>query len=538
MFAGTQMDGMMMAAIAVVLAISVPARPDDCNWNGVDDLCDISCVAQGCTKPCGGSEDCNGNGTPDECDTASVFVGTRSAETGLAKVYRYNGGTDWIDLSPDGLGKATTVMALRFYQTKLYAGTQTMHGHGGDYGVGQVWRNEGGNSWSLVGIMDNSVMMLDIYDGSLFVGTNLGGLFRCTECDGTDWESIPGGSGGSGFQSSIVSSVCGPAQLFLGELNVDDFWRYTLDEGLIELESHEGSCVWDFAEYENRIYAGAFAGSTWQGPVYATFDPLDCDSRPMFEEIHTTGKQNWAVESFRNYLYVGTGGIFESPTADLWRYDGEVWQIVHQWPTFLDGEGVSAMAAHGSEALFIGLGLRDGYDYLGDGRGEMWLFDGMVHTRISDPDFFDAGVQTILIGGFAPDCNRNRVIDDCEVFDDCNDNGVIDECEEDCNANGYPDDCDIAEGRSDDGDDNSLPDECGCGRLPGPATILREGSNDGTIDARQPHPRTLPICARESVRMRIQSTYSSTPLSGAKTAVSWFVRMCKTTIWGRIRSGV
>ncbi|MBI1827446.1 MAG: hypothetical protein HY287_05215 [Planctomycetes bacterium] len=38
----------------------------DCNGNGVQDACDVSCA--GCVSPCGGSADCDANGVPDECE--------------------------------------------------------------------------------------------------------------------------------------------------------------------------------------------------------------------------------------------------------------------------------------------------------------------------------------------------------------------------------------------------------------------------------------------------------------------------------------
>ncbi|MCH7992877.1 MAG: hypothetical protein IIB57_00380 [Planctomycetes bacterium] len=41
----------------------------DCNSNGIDDACDLSCDPPGCAVPgCGQSDDCTGNGIPDECE--------------------------------------------------------------------------------------------------------------------------------------------------------------------------------------------------------------------------------------------------------------------------------------------------------------------------------------------------------------------------------------------------------------------------------------------------------------------------------------
>ncbi|MCH7926108.1 MAG: hypothetical protein IIC51_11290, partial [Planctomycetes bacterium] len=53
--------------VAAVGPSAVGAR--DCNTNGIDDACDLSCDPPGCTVPgCGQSDDCTGNGLPDECE--------------------------------------------------------------------------------------------------------------------------------------------------------------------------------------------------------------------------------------------------------------------------------------------------------------------------------------------------------------------------------------------------------------------------------------------------------------------------------------
>lgn len=53
------------------LSCSLPAPAADCNQNGKEDNCDISCSSTGCAGVvgCGSSNDCNANGIPDECDT-------------------------------------------------------------------------------------------------------------------------------------------------------------------------------------------------------------------------------------------------------------------------------------------------------------------------------------------------------------------------------------------------------------------------------------------------------------------------------------
>ncbi|HVP09607.1 MAG TPA: M28 family peptidase [Phycisphaerae bacterium] len=60
----------MTRSVAGYLADNAKAHPVDCNGNGIDDTCDVSCSAPGCAgiPGCGQSVDCNGNMFPDECE--------------------------------------------------------------------------------------------------------------------------------------------------------------------------------------------------------------------------------------------------------------------------------------------------------------------------------------------------------------------------------------------------------------------------------------------------------------------------------------
>ncbi|MCK4658850.1 MAG: hypothetical protein KAV82_04950 [Phycisphaerae bacterium] len=385
------------------------------------------------------------------CALGQVFAGTQGGGTGHpGRVYRYAGGTDWIELTPpEGLGGAAAVMDLADFKGQLYAGVQTATGSGGGGGEGQVWRYEGGTVWTQVGTLDNSVMVLEVYQGHLYAATNSNNLYSCVTCDGTDWDNIPKGRSNTGFWAGYVSSVCGEPELFLGELNTDAFWRFNLVDGLVFLDDYGGSCIWDFADFAGDLYAGAWAGS---GPVYRTEENLDCD-HPRFVEIYSTGANNWALETFQGKLYIGSGGTSGPEGAKLWAYDGIDWNVVRTWPTTVENEGVSALVAQGDHYLYIGLGLPDGY-YSGDGQAEVWRFDGDSFMQISEDDFFGGGVQTLLGG---TDCNTNGIPDWCDVdcgppdgpcdvpgcgqSEDCNSNHIPDECEPcgDNNGDGYTD---------------------------------------------------------------------------------------------------
>ena len=64
----------LAVALVAVLVSSAWLLAEDCNMNGTEDQCDLSCGPTGgaCDLPgCGSSQDCNANGVPDECDTVA-----------------------------------------------------------------------------------------------------------------------------------------------------------------------------------------------------------------------------------------------------------------------------------------------------------------------------------------------------------------------------------------------------------------------------------------------------------------------------------
>ena len=84
-----------------------------------------------------------------------------------------------------------------------------------------------------------------------------------------------------------------------------------------------------------------------------------------------------------------------------------------------------------------------------------------------------------LVGG---DCNRNNVIDSCDVASgsstDLDGTGIPDECE-DCNRNGVLDSSDVATGFSADCQADRIPDECQLGNAP---LDVEYAYDDGTRD--------------------------------------------------------
>jgi hypothetical protein len=372
---------------------------------------------------------------------SNVYVGTQNtgSEPQTAKVYRYsaNAQNNWVDLTPsgfDGVQEVSAVLSLAVYHGELYAGVQTAHGYGGgccsggggsgltgghkgllppggtgckEYGTGQVWRYEGNGDWELVGELGTAVNVLLVYNNKLYAAVtdvedpdgNVGWLYRCTTCDGTDWVDMPGQHSSNGFFSGIVSAACGDPEIFIGDLYADDFWRYAASTGQVELaDSNSGSCIWDFAPFNDTLYASAWGGS---GPVYE-LDIATCPDVPLdFVPTHYTDLTNWAAESFLSKLWIGSGdpddgdpqgAVLQSST------DGSNFDVEHTWATSYAYEGVTALARQGNQFLWIGLGSKDGTESCAEnGAGEVWRYNGSAYTRIGPADFFQGGVQTILV---------------------------------------------------------------------------------------------------------------------------------------------
>ncbi len=413
-------------------------KEHDCNHNGVPDDCDImertspdcngNWVPDECDLAGGHSNDCNNNGVPDECEVVMLYAGTRGLQSGDGKVFGYLRNGEWIDMASSGLGDASTVMDLVFYDSRLYAGV-TPGPPGCDECEGQVWRWEG-QAWNQVGTLEKGVMVLAVMNGHLYAATAPPALYRCAECDGGDWEQLPSSIEQNYFRSGIVTTVCGQPELYLGDGFKDIIYQYQPGGHVREINNFSGSCIWDFAEYDGDIYAGAFAGERTYGNVYR-MRGSDCGAR--FSRAFVTGANNWALEPFRKDLYIGSGApVPGAQGAQLWTSRGGSPTLIHAWPTTQEKEGVASLAAAGEDGLYIGLGAPY-HVGLGDGRAEVWRYDGDSFIRISDEDAFGAAVQTLLLAPPEVDCNRNGRPDDCDIdqgySQDVNGNRVPDECE-------------------------------------------------------------------------------------------------------------
>ncbi len=271
-------------------------------------------------------KDCGRPGTNMQVKSLVVFDGDLYAavwEPDAGKsghVYRYAGGTKWEDCgSPD---KANALCGMAVYKGRLYAGSELYSGGGSslplspnEHHGGRVYRYEGGTRWIDVGkIADvRSVSGLAVYKGQLFAGTGTTGA----------WRDTPRTRGMYRFDGPGQWTSCGCPDLRVVHLSVHNghlfglsydaggFFRYDGGKSWTRLGPvPDTTQVYSTAIYEGRIHAG-----TWPtGSVYRFDGPQKWVSTGRLGEE----KEVMGMAVYNGKLYAGT-----LPLAEVYRYDGQ-----------------------------------------------------------------------------------------------------------------------------------------------------------------------------------------------------------------------
>jgi len=277
------------------------------------------------------------------------------------KVYTYNG-TQWTSISPE-LGDA--VLSIVLYNGHLFAGVTTSDGRG------QVWRYEGGNNWILVGDnLDDKVCSLAVYQGELYAGTAWNGMRLYRYISGSNWEKVVDYYPWNGTSCLYVYNN----YLLMGDLGYDliGIWDGT---SFYPVESGwTGSCIYDFQEFNGKVYASAWYGRLWESSDGTSWNILlDYGSSHM-----------WELEVFNNALYMGyeNGELRASSVPDYGT-------LIYTAP-----DGIISMTKSGNN-LYFGTGADALYYYGGDGIANIYRYDGSSVTQISENDEFGGGVQVL-----------------------------------------------------------------------------------------------------------------------------------------------
>lgn len=299
-----------------------------------------------------------------EADT--LYAGTSNP----GMVYAYMGGSTWEPVS-DTLGYA--VLDLIEYDNHLYAAT--MSASNSLPSVGSVWRYSQGNTWTLVTTdMDDEVCDLIEWNGNLYAGTAWwGGKMYLLNRTTDQFEFLDYADGWSGIRAMYVWKQ---PWIQLGDILFDKFGRYDGAVTHEDVELYDGSCVYDFASYDNALYA-----ATFRGRVYRSEDGIN------WYVVKEHGDHTlWELESFQGYLYMGyNDGTLRRMTEHHMRTN--VWTAP---------DGIISMLADDNDLLYFGTGGEAGAVYQSSptGDGRVYKYHGSGTPELIS-GLLGAGVQCL-----------------------------------------------------------------------------------------------------------------------------------------------
>ncbi len=317
------------------------------------------------------------HGTPaGKVMSSGLYAG--GSDPGL--VYYYVGGSVWSPISSgEELGNAYAVLCLVEFRGHLYAGTTSAFG--GYSGVGRVYRYDGGNTWTLVGDnMDNSVCSLAVYQGDLYAGTSWNGMKLYRYEGNPNWTQVIDSPIWSGTRSLYISRD----YLLMGDVGMDHFGRWDGSSFYADL-ADGGSCIYDYQDYGDNVYAAAYAGRMWRSS-----DGVNWSLAPGFESYYDGNM--WELEEFKGSLYMSYNN------GELWVSDGTGrGTCVYTAP-----DGIISMTTGGYSStgdppyLYFGTGGDAvGYGPESTGTANVYCYNGFTVDRVSLSDEFVTGVQVL-----------------------------------------------------------------------------------------------------------------------------------------------
>lgn len=278
-----------------------------------------------------------------------IYAATR-ALTGKAEVRRLQGAASWVKVSEDTWDgfDIYQINGLKVFQNQLHActGTYSSFDMGGE--PGRMAR------------YDKNTGLWDVLEGVHFI-----------DYDDYDY-----------YQAGIASMLNWGDYLYFGNINADQIARYS-GAATEDVMNVSGSCIYDFAIFQNDIYACAYAeyGDYFTSPLYYSDngdpDPFSWDLAAEIGYEHC-----WTLTVFDNLLYVGEGPYLHSSNngTSFSRVtdNGADWEAEN-------GELLSLLP-YGDE-LFIGTGVAGRMESLGNGTQgrvyKLWV-DGSQVTQIEN----------------------------------------------------------------------------------------------------------------------------------------------------------
>ena len=396
----------------------------DCNFNGIDDFCDIvsqtstDCNGNGIPDECEVLEDCNFNGVPDICDiawcTGEPWCSDCNENWRLDECDIGDGTSE--DCQPDGIPDDCQLGGGGL-QLQIDDGTSE-NNWGLTAGGELCWMNHFTGTGSVSGI--SCTFGSAAYPG--MAGVTPGQAIRVYV-----W-SDPNGDG------SPVDAVFlgeGAGAVDAGSIDTDVVQPVTIGPIAVSTSFFIGCSVVTTSGYPATADDD---GQTLVDQGFLTFNSIPFDPTSITTNLYPMSALGYPTTVF--ILRVGGGG---APGGGDCNNNGI--------PDFCD--------------VPPPMGNCEGPDCSQDcqpnGVPDECEPDCQPNGRPDDCD---------IASGSSLDCNGNGVPDECDIRDgpslDCNGNLIPDECElvdNDCNNNGIPDECDIAAGGCDCQGDG-IPDEC------------------------------------------------------------------------------
>ena len=282
----------------------------------------------------------------------TLYVGAGES-AGDADVWRYDGGTSWTQIGGDALNSSWAASTYERVHVLASDGTNLYAGLGSSTGDSEVWRYNG-TSWTLIGgdgvnsSWANStyeyVTSLNFFGGNLYAGTGLtAGDAEVWRWDGTSWTLI----GGDGVNSSWANST----YEYVGSMANDGTNLY------IGLGSSGG---------DGEVYR--WSGSAWT--------KIGGDNFNSSFGGTAAGVYSLVYDSSNSKLYAG---VQSSYGAHSWEYNGTSWSAIggssidNSWANWSTGS-VNAIASHNGKVYF-GLGAVQG-------SAIVYEYDGTNYTAI------------------------------------------------------------------------------------------------------------------------------------------------------------
>jgi photosystem II stability/assembly factor-like uncharacterized protein len=274
---------------------------------------------------------------------AMVFNGSKMYIAGGDVFVTSNSGTDWTDLSDNGIPMATNIQSLAFIGGNLVAGDNAVNSSSGVY----LSTNEGVNwTHNNYGVPNFCTEAIDARNGVIVTGT-CGGAFMSTD-DGGTWEAAVL-HGDHEWADFSAISFRDNNYVFAGDENG---YVYVStdggDEFTLKTQIEDGANVTSFAYISTYVFASTkpYAAGV-AGGVYISYDNGETWTA-VNNGLPTLADTNTVVSSLAvigNNLFAGTGhGVYRS------RDNGTSWSKVNNGLTAI---WVYALAVKGTE-LFAG----------------------------------------------------------------------------------------------------------------------------------------------------------------------------------------